>query len=57
MSRTVGETRPYAGADVGHDPRAQLPYVTFVAFHERDYSHLGILAVGHAGGFVALYTW
>lgn len=31
--------------------------MTSIAFHERDYSHLGILAVGHADGTVALYTW
>ena len=51
--------RPIARLDLtsGVTPRAQLPCVTSVAFHERDYSHLGILAVGHAGGSVALYTW
>lgn len=38
-------------------PRARSPYVTSLAFHERDYSHLGILATGHADGSVALYTW
>lgn len=31
--------------------------MTSIAFHERDYSHLGILATGHADGSVALYTW
>lgn len=34
-----------------------MPCVTSIAFHERDYSHLGILATGHADGSVALYTW
>lgn len=31
--------------------------MTSIAFHERDYSHLGILATGHADGSVSLYTW
>lgn len=31
--------------------------MTAIAFHERDYSHLGILATGRADGSVTLYTW
>jgi len=34
-----------------------MPCVTSIAFHERDYSHLGILAIGYTDGSVALYTW
>ncbi|KAN0082499.1 hypothetical protein V8E55_008294 [Tylopilus felleus] len=50
--------RPIARLDLTWSvPRARLPCVTSIAFHERDYSHLGILAVGHADGTVALYTW
>lgn len=50
--------RPIAKLDLTSSvPRARLPCVTSIAFHERDYAHLGILAIGHADGSVALYTW
>ncbi|KAH0828735.1 hypothetical protein J3R83DRAFT_3154 [Lanmaoa asiatica] len=50
--------RPIARLDLTLSvPRTRLPCVTSIAFHERDCSHLGILATGHADGTVALYTW
>ncbi|KAF8547687.1 beach-domain-containing protein [Imleria badia] len=50
--------RPVARLDLTSNvPRARVPCVTSIAFHERDYSHLGILAIGHADGSVSLYTW
>ncbi|KIK98641.1 hypothetical protein PAXRUDRAFT_661323 [Paxillus rubicundulus Ve08.2h10] len=51
--------RPIARLDlVPSTPRGSLsPCVTSIAFHEREYSHLGILATGHADGSVALHTW
>ncbi|KAF8552795.1 hypothetical protein OG21DRAFT_1465137 [Imleria badia] len=50
--------RPVAILDLRSNvPRARVPCVTSIAFHERDYSHLGILAIGHADGSVVLYTW
>ncbi|KAI5981655.1 BEACH domain-containing protein, partial [Pisolithus marmoratus] len=36
------------------DPTSQ---VSSIAFHEREYSQLGILAVGDGKGSVVLYTW
>ncbi|KAF8550747.1 hypothetical protein OG21DRAFT_1419181, partial [Imleria badia] len=50
--------RPVARLDLTSNvPRAWVPCVTSIAFHERDYSHLGILAIGNADGSVAFYTW
>jgi hypothetical protein len=50
--------RPIARLDLTSSaPRSLSPYVTSIAFHEREYSDLGILATGHADGSVALYTW
>ncbi|KAG8221472.1 hypothetical protein J3R82DRAFT_1685 [Butyriboletus roseoflavus] len=50
--------RPIARLDLTLSvPHPRLPCVTSIAFHERDYSHLGIIATGHADGSVALYTW
>ncbi|KIJ62307.1 hypothetical protein HYDPIDRAFT_30564 [Hydnomerulius pinastri MD-312] len=50
--------RPIAKLDLSSSmPRSLTPHVTSIAFHEREYSHLGILAAGHADGSVALYTW
>lgn len=51
--------RPIARLDLTTSvPRTRiLPCVTSIAFHERDYSHLGILATGHEDGSIALYTW
>ncbi|KIJ16174.1 hypothetical protein PAXINDRAFT_57636, partial [Paxillus involutus ATCC 200175] len=49
---------PIAGLDlISSTPRSLSPCVTSIAFHEREYSHLGIVATRHAGGSVALYTW
>lgn len=50
--------RPIAKLDLTPSvPRTRSPCVTSIAFHERDYSPLGILAIGHADGTVVLYTW
>ncbi|KAF8444038.1 hypothetical protein L210DRAFT_3445126 [Boletus edulis BED1] len=50
--------RPIARLDLtSNTPRGQVPCVTSITFHERDYSHLGILAIGRADGSIALYTW
>ncbi|KIJ16201.1 hypothetical protein PAXINDRAFT_76049 [Paxillus involutus ATCC 200175] len=50
--------RPIARLDlISSTPRSLSPYVTSIAFHEREYSHLGIVATGHADGSVALHTW
>ncbi|KAL1744917.1 beach-domain-containing protein [Schizophyllum fasciatum] len=44
--------RPIAQLDL----RSYSP-MTSLAFHEREYSHLGILASGHVDGSIALRTW
>jgi hypothetical protein len=31
--------------------------ITSLAFHEREYSHLGILATGHSDGSITIWTW
>ncbi|KAI9573033.1 hypothetical protein HD554DRAFT_2058344 [Boletus coccyginus] len=52
--------RPIAKLDlisISSVPRTRSPCVTSIAFHERDYSPLGILAIGHTDGTVMLYTW
>lgn len=50
--------RPIARLDLTSSvPRTRLPCVTSIAFHERDFSHLGILATGRTDGSVTLYTW
>ncbi|KAI6157101.1 hypothetical protein BKA82DRAFT_965252 [Pisolithus tinctorius] len=48
--------RPIAKLDLSLtcDPTSQ---VSSIAFHEREYSSLGILAVGNRQGSVTLYTW
>ncbi|KAI6121096.1 hypothetical protein F5141DRAFT_1210770 [Pisolithus sp. B1] len=48
--------RPIAKLDLLStcDPTSQ---VSSIAFHEREYSQLGILAVGDGQGSVTLYTW
>lgn len=39
-----------------HHPSNQLP-VTCLAFHEREYSKLGVLATGSSDGTITLWTW
>lgn len=39
-----------------HHPSNQLP-VTSLAFHEREYSRLGVLATGGSDGTITLRTW
>ncbi|KAJ8689982.1 beige protein-like 1 [Pleurotus ostreatus] len=34
-----------------------VPTITSMAFHEREYSHLGILAIGSSDGAISLLTW
>jgi WD40 repeat protein len=34
-----------------------VPTITAMAFHEREYSHLGVLATGGPDGGIALRTW
>lgn len=34
-----------------------MPSITSLAFHERDYSHLGVLATGGSDGTITLRTW
>lgn len=34
-----------------------VPTITALAFHEREYSHLGILATGGPDGTINLRTW
>jgi hypothetical protein len=33
------------------------PLITSLAFHEREYSHLGVLATGGSDGSITLRTW
>lgn len=34
-----------------------VPTITSIAFHEREYSHLGVLATGGPDGSITLRTW
>jgi hypothetical protein len=34
-----------------------VPTITALAFHEREYSHLGVLATGGPDGSITLRTW
>ncbi|KAG2136966.1 uncharacterized protein EDB93DRAFT_1253823 [Suillus bovinus] len=43
--------RPIARLDTVH------AVITSLAFHEREYSHLDILATGHDDGSITLWTW
>lgn len=36
---------------------SSAPQISSIAFHERDYSQLGILAVGNTNGSITLYSW
>ncbi|KAI0049337.1 beach-domain-containing protein [Auriscalpium vulgare] len=51
--------RPIASIDLNYSP-AHLylpPVVTSLAFHEREYSRLGVLAAGSPDGKITLRTW
>ncbi|KAG1732883.1 uncharacterized protein EDB91DRAFT_1150772 [Suillus paluster] len=50
MLHTIN-ARPIARLDTVHAP------ITSLAFHEREYSHLDILATGHNDGSITLWTW
>ncbi|TFK36229.1 hypothetical protein BDQ12DRAFT_737089 [Crucibulum laeve] len=51
--------RPIATLDLTSTPcfSALVPSVTAIAFHEREYSPLGILATGSPDGTITLRTW
>ncbi|KAG1874893.1 beach-domain-containing protein [Suillus subluteus] len=50
MLHTIN-ARPIARLDTVRAP------ITSLAFHEREYSHLDILATGHDDGSITLWTW
>jgi hypothetical protein len=50
MLHTIN-ARPIARLDTVRAP------ITSMAFHEREYSHLDILATGHDDGSITLWTW
>ncbi|KAG1898251.1 uncharacterized protein F5891DRAFT_1238965 [Suillus fuscotomentosus] len=50
MLHTIN-ARPIARLDTARAP------ITSLAFHEREYSHLDILATGHDDGSITLWTW
>ncbi|KAG6836953.1 hypothetical protein H0H93_000594 [Arthromyces matolae] len=51
--------RPMAVLDLTTTPSFSLlvPTITAMAFHEREYSHLGVLAAGGPDGSITLRTW
>jgi hypothetical protein len=51
--------RPIATFDLAHPstPMYIPPQVTSLAFHEREYSRLGVLAIGTPDGRIELKTW
>ncbi|KAJ3575407.1 hypothetical protein NP233_g1115 [Leucocoprinus birnbaumii] len=52
--------RPIATLDLTTLPSfysPQVPCVTSLAFHEREYSHQGILGTGATDGTITLWTW
>ncbi|KAG5645385.1 hypothetical protein DXG03_006338 [Asterophora parasitica] len=51
--------RPMATLDLTTTPSFSplVPTITSMAFHEREYSHLGVLATGGPDGSIALRTW
>ncbi|KAJ7579061.1 beach-domain-containing protein [Mycena floridula] len=51
--------RPMATLDLSStlSPSLIYPTISSLAFHEREYSHLGILATGGADGIITLWTW
>ncbi|KAF8652783.1 hypothetical protein AX16_004175 [Volvariella volvacea WC 439] len=51
--------RPMAVLDLTKTPSYSnlVPTITSMAFHEREYSHLGVLATGGPDGSITLRTW
>ncbi|KAF8882140.1 hypothetical protein BD779DRAFT_1544178 [Infundibulicybe gibba] len=51
--------RPMATLDLTATPSFSnlVPTITALAFHEREYSHLGVLATGGPDGSITLRTW
>ncbi|GLB40924.1 putative WD40 repeats [Lyophyllum shimeji] len=51
--------RPMATLDLTTTPSFStlVPTITAMAFHEREYSHLGVLATGGPDGSITLRTW
>ncbi|KAJ3905440.1 hypothetical protein F5879DRAFT_742889 [Lentinula edodes] len=51
--------RPIAVLDLTTLPNYNVlqPTITALAFHEREYSHLGVLATGGSDGTITLRTW
>ncbi|KAF9466003.1 hypothetical protein BDZ94DRAFT_1252774 [Collybia nuda] len=51
--------RPMATLDLSSTPSFSplVPTITAIAFHEREYSHLGVLATGGPDGSITLRTW
>ena len=51
--------RPIATLDLTKTPSYSplVPTITAMAFHEREYSHLGVLATGGPDGSIVLRTW
>ncbi|KAF5360312.1 hypothetical protein D9758_009126 [Tetrapyrgos nigripes] len=50
--------RPIATLDLTTMPSSTLyPPITALSFHEREYSHLGVLATGSSDGTITLRTW
>lgn len=51
--------RPVATLDLTTTPSfsPSVPTITALAFHEREYSHLGVLATGGSDGTITLRTW
>ncbi|RDB25611.1 Beige 1 [Hypsizygus marmoreus] len=51
--------RPMATLDLTTTPSFSplVPTITAIAFHEREYSHLGVLATGGPDGSITLRTW
>ncbi|KAG6916308.1 hypothetical protein DXG01_007465 [Tephrocybe rancida] len=51
--------RPMAVLDLTATPSFSplVPTITAMAFHEREYSHLGVLATGGPDGSITLRTW
>lgn len=50
--------RPIAVLDLTDGPMSPLyPPITSLAFHEREYSKVGVLATGSPDGSISLRTW
>ncbi len=52
--------RPIASLDLTTLPSFYSPHfpsITSLAFHEREYSHMGVLGTGASDGTISLWTW